>query len=74
MSKIAPDSEMPSANICELTAGELGAIAGGTILQVNGGGNSPPPDAGASAAGIYDYTGGAAGVTTGLRWRLQVVL
>jgi hypothetical protein len=74
MNKIAPNSGTPNENIRELTAGELGAIAAGTILQANGGGNSPPPDAGASAAGIYDYTGGTAGVTIGLRWRLQVVL
>lgn len=41
MSKIAPDPKVPSQNDRELTAGELDAIAAGTILQVNGGGNTP---------------------------------
>ena len=41
MSKIAPDPEVPSQSDRELTAGELDAIAAGTILQVNGGGNTP---------------------------------
>ena len=35
------DSGMPSENIRELTASELGAVAGAAILQVNGGGNIP---------------------------------
>jgi prepilin-type processing-associated H-X9-DG protein len=41
VSKIAPDPKVPSQNDRELTAGELDAIAAGTILQVNGGGNTP---------------------------------
>jgi hypothetical protein len=41
MSKIASDLRMQSEKMRELSAGELGAITGGTILMVNGGGNSP---------------------------------
>jgi hypothetical protein len=33
---------MPSEDIREVTAGDLGAVTGGTILIVDGGGNSPP--------------------------------
>jgi prepilin-type processing-associated H-X9-DG protein len=38
-------------NIRELTAGELDAITGAAILQVNGGGNVPSP--------VGAHTGGA---------------
>jgi hypothetical protein len=41
MSKLASDLAIRSKKMRELTAGELGAITGGTILMVNGGGNSP---------------------------------
>jgi hypothetical protein len=38
---IASDVEMPSNNNRELTVDELSAVAGGTIVAVNGGGNTP---------------------------------
>jgi len=41
MRKIPSHSGMATDKIRELTAGELASVTGGTILMVNGGGNSP---------------------------------